>query len=552
MITAQSKDNILDVYFLITNEYDNTAESSDIFKYLLQKIHIFKNKLVLFAINKSIAEESVIKIQQWVRRYLCKEKYEVFLRFKEGRRKILYRTGKIINLMTLMITVIQSLDNIIIDICGGCKASLKVPYILATRKLNYKCIASCIEMKENNVTLNSNLLAYYNKQVSFTLPIELKDYEKLFEKWKEIDEDYCRIMILQHAGKFAITIDSDYRIMSKQEILEIYHEISLECIYEEITLKNSQIFLDTNVRHKPILILSRKYPLENSFISVTLRDKTNSKIEKVNYLAFDITIKDLHTRISLELNIAEEKTGIPSKYLLPLSNYLIDKALIISGESIHLDLNIPKCNINKIVTDIQRMYRGFLVRTNVGKIKVKGNNFLAAVQRRKVSGTEVMLFAYIQYGKIRIEAIDKDYRLVLYLDQDFIQNYGEMRKKIIEGIIFSNLYISNTNGSRRLCINTSVHASRKKELKKMNSKDITEEIFNKVINFEGVDYNVSLIRMIPGILIIAKSNNREYRMEIKAQIPKYLDKVEISKLAEEIYSQIVIENNTLKLKKKFF
>lgn len=543
LITAQPQQINSTKYFIVTENL-NYADSKDMFDYILNKITLVKDKLYIVIKNPNTVNKSAIVIQKCVRGYLYRERYKLL---KNSKKSLVYRTGMKFLKKTVIVTVKKTADAIVLDIHGDYKLNIVIPSNISHRLKNYKVINSCLVLKDSQLVLDVNLLTLYLKESEFLVPAELRSYTKVFEKWKLINNEYCKVSILENIGKYALLVDNLYKIMTKDEIVDIYHEVSLECIYDEITLKNNLVYLDPSTREEPVLIISKNFLDKNSFISATLRDQVYGQFNRQKFLFFDIVIEDNHNRIVLDLDTAIQKTGIPGDYLVPICNYIISKGIKVTSDSVIFSLDFGVFDFTNRIISIQKLYRGYSVRKIVGKIRVKGNNFLAAVQRKVVSGIHVMLFAYIQHGKIRIEALDKDYRLVLYLDQNFIKGFKDIRKKVIEGAVFDNLYIDNSNGMKRLCINTNLQLKNSKLNRESSIKTNLELIDTRIVKLGHEEYETFLYRLASGMLLVAKSPEKEFRTELKIDIPKYLEKSEIENITDKIFSQITIEKNELKI-----
>lgn len=414
------------------------------------------------------------------------------------------------------------------------------------RKISGKCQSfdvGSLDMFMNDLKLRKNETSQEktmrDKNSKFILPSELFNYTKIFERWKRIKEDYCKVTVLEGFFEVAVMVDMKYNVFPMKELESRYEEFSLEIIYAEVTLNNGDVVLDTAARIHPELIFCRHYLMESSFISVSLQET----FEFGKLLIFDVSLHSHHNRITIDFETAQEITGIPSEFPQAISNFLIAHGIVIDEYSATLDLNIEKCEIQKMVVKIQRFFRGYIARKIVGKITVKKSNLLVAFKKKEISGIEVMLFAYIQHEKIRIEALDKDQRFVLYIDKNFIKGFNEIRKKVIEGTIFDSLYIITSNNLRRLCIHTGSYVAKKK---KKTVKIEANEIGKRNLWLDNNLYEIRLVQIESGILIIAKSDLKEYRTVVKHTMP--IEKILVPDAINDFYSRISLENKMLKFK----
>lgn len=466
LITAELNLSFRDFYCVGVKFQENTP-AQKVFSEYLQQLTIRKGRLCVVKKDLDCFNYSALLIQKVFRGYLSRSKCKL-LKLLASKPKIVYVSAKLFGSLGIKILIKESNSGICIICSGDIKTYLEFPKSSMLNS-NYKLIVQSLYVKDGKIEINSNLLTVFQKNQKFSLPQFLNKYKKVLEKWKMVQDEYCRISIYELNDNIAVLIDTTYKIFTRSEILNIYHEISYECIYEEITLKNSEIFLDPSSRPEPIQILNRKYT-EDSYVSVILRDHIGKNLLKQQALIFEVSYSSIHHRVIINLDQAIEKTGIPKDFLVAISNYLVVNALRVTHDSISLNLNIPPIDINKKVNTLQRVFRGFIVRKNIGKILVSNQNFLVAVKKQKISGMDFMLFAYIQGGKIRIEAMDKEYRLVLYLDNNLVQGFGDERKKVIEEVIFTNLFIDNSSKMKRLCIDTFILQKPQRKARRLSMK----------------------------------------------------------------------------------
>lgn len=492
LITAEMEINICEKYFYLC-KYDTDKSSSEIFGNILNKLTIKNKKLGLITRDKGSMNNAATNIQRCLRGHLQREKYKIVINNKrKGIYNTIYIAGRKIGKKTFMVIVKKTSFGLSLFTSGDFENRIDISNYVASNTDNFDLLIRSLYIKESEIGINTNLLTFYQKTSKFIFPSDLDGYKKVLEKWKMIEKDYCKILIMEQGDFVAMMVDMKCKIMKKNEIIEIYNELSYECIYDEITLLNGEIYLDASARPKPVLILSRHFStLDESFISVVLRDHLGRDLIKQKVLVFDITYKSMHNRFIIDLETAESVTGIPKQFLVPISNHIINKGICVNSEGAMLNLQFEPFKISEKINKIQKIYRGYKVRKNIGKILVKGNNFLAAVTKKKISGSDMIIFAYIQQGKIRIEALDKDYRLVLYLDQDFLRGHIEHRKKIIEEIIFDNLFIDTSNRMKRLCVNTSIFKKNFLfELKRSETKENNTENNYKMLLTPNAPYKV--------------------------------------------------------------
>jgi hypothetical protein len=543
MVTAELDQDPSQKSFFIT-EFDTNHESDKIYSNLFKNLTIRKGSISLITRTKDDQIEAATCIQKHFRGYLCRELFK--LKFIQ-KSTVLYRSALKIGDLGFLVVIKKKGRDVYLETHGDNDTTLLVTDLIFGL-VDYNFLIKSLFVQQGKAQINSNLLSVYQKTALFKLPAELVQYKKILEKWKIVNNEYSKVSIYEWHENVAILVDTTYKIMKKQEILNIYHELSYECVFDEVSLVNNEVYLDPSCRPQPILIFSRKHK-EEVFVSVSLRDHIGRDLLAHKILVFDVTYKLLHNRILIDLKSAEIATGINADFIVAICNSIVFYGLKVEDEIISINLDIMKVNISANVNKIQKVFRGYIVRKNVGKIAIKGNNFLAAVQKRNVSGIEMMLFAYIQQGKIRIEAIDKEYRLVLYLEQNFIQKHGDERKKTIENIIFDSLYIDSSSKMKRLCIDANILARKPKKARKSTLlKNI--EIGRKAMRFEDQDYDVKLINIYGGVLIIAKGGDREYRMEVNMTISKHIEKEELFEITEKLFSQILIEKGNFRLIQK--
>jgi hypothetical protein len=454
-------------FYCLGLEVDENSETSDFFSSCCRDLTIRKGRLCLIKKDLDCFNYSACYIQKIVRGRRTREWFRLLKR-SQFKPKIVFRSAKKIGNLAFAVMITEISEQIFI-ICSG-DLTGKIEFSGKLVNSNYKLINDSLYIKEGKLEINTNLLTVFNKNSQFSVPMHIRKYKKVLEKWKMVHNDYCRISIYEQHENIAVLIDMKSKIYSKKEILDIYHELSYECIFDEVTLKNSEIYLDPISRPEPIFILSKKFNSPDSFISAIAKDHIGKDYLRQRVLMFDVSFNTIHHRVAIDLEEAVEKTGISKEFLVAISNYLIKTAIKATQDSISLNLDIPQFDINKKVNSIQKVFRGFKVRKNIGKIMVSDENYLIAVKKQKISGSEMMLFAYIQFSKIRIEAIDKEYRLVLYLDQNLVSGYGEERKKIIEDVIFANLFIDTSNRMKRLCIDTFVLQKPQRRARKITFK----------------------------------------------------------------------------------
>lgn len=455
-------------YFLcIGVKFEEGLSAQKVFYKYLQELTIRKGKLCIVPKDLDCFNYSAQQIQKVFRGYLSRAHLRLLKTYK-SKPKIIFISGKLFGSSGIKVLIKESKSSINIICTGDYSANLEFPQNSLINS-NYRLIIQSLYIKDGKIEINSNLLTVFTKNQKFSLPLHLHKYKKILEKWKMVQNEYSRVSIYELHDNIAVLIDMNYKIYTKKEILDIYHELSYECIFEEVILKGSEIYLDPSLRPEPFLILSRKL-YSDSFVSVILRDHIGKDLLKQQALVFDVSFNAVHHRVIINLEKAEEKSGIPKAFLVAISNYLIKHSLKASQDSISLNLSIPKCDINSKVNSLQKLFRGYLVRKNIGKILVSNQNFLVAVKKQRISDMDFMLFAYVQGGKIRIEAMDKEYRLVLYLDHNLVQGFGEERKKVIEEVIFSNLFIDSSCKMKRLCIDTFILQKPQRKARRLSMK----------------------------------------------------------------------------------
>src|SRR5574343_32961 len=103
----------------------------------------------------------------------------------------------------------------------------------------------------------------------------------------------------------AVLIDMKSKIFTKKEIIDIYHDVPYESIFDEVTIKENEIYLDPSSRPEPIFILSRQYNSPDSYISVIAKDHIGKDLLKQRALIFDVSFNTIHHRTSIDLELAE-------------------------------------------------------------------------------------------------------------------------------------------------------------------------------------------------------------------------------------------------------
>ena len=454
-------------FYCLGLELDSEIKTNDFFSLVLNELTIRQGKLCRVKQDKDCFNYSACYIQKIFRGRRARERFELLKRSR-NKNKIVYISAKKIGNIAFSVMITQNNEKIFINCAGDFSNTIEFP--ANSTSSNYHLITQSLYLKDGKLEVNSNLLTVFNKNLQFSLPMHVRKFKKILEKWKMVQNEYCRISIYELHDNIAVLIDMKCKIFTKKEIIDIYHDLPYETIFDEVIIKDNEIYLDPSSRPEPIFILSRQYLSPDSYISVIAKENIGKDLLKQRALIFDVSFNTIHHRVSLDLEVAESKTGIPREYLVAISNYLIQSSLRASQDSISLNLNITKFPLSSKINSIQKVFRGYQVRKNIGKIRVSSENFLAAVKKQKINGTEMMLFAYIQFGKIRIEAIDKECRLVLFLDQNLVAGFGDERKKIIENVIFANLFIDSSNRMKRLCIDTFVLQKPQRKARKLSMR----------------------------------------------------------------------------------
>ena len=164
----------------------------------------------------------------------------------------------------------------------------------------------------------------------------------LIEKYGEINP----LVLLRD-----LTIENNKLILGQKKSIESYHlERNISYAMNEILIKEQHI-LNTEKNGFGIKAFLRRY--KNDYID----GPYNTVLIQANELIKNV----MHSReISIEIEKASEKIGIPSLWIYPITNYIINKCLILDNNRIGLNFSIKKININNEAKKIQNAFKRYL------------------------------------------------------------------------------------------------------------------------------------------------------------------------------------------------
>lgn len=139
-------------------------------------------------------------------------------------------------------------------------------------------------------------------------------------------------------------------------------------------------------------------------------------------------------------------------------------------------MNIPRFELDELVTKIQKVIKGYLTRKHRTKVEYQGLRLLTFTKRH-FDGQEYLIYAYLQGAKIRIEAQNSGNILVMHIDNKLLEQLGTVtRKQILDKIIIPSLYIEVQGHVFKLCIEEKIKVSQNQnQIRIVETPDIQKQ-----------------------------------------------------------------------------